>query len=169
MYHTTQAIVLKKKEVGEADLLVTLYTKDFGKIHAFAQGIRKHGAKLRGHLETLSMSTVGIIIGGKKERIIHASVECSWDRIREDPDRIGAALYLLRLVDLHCMEGERDERLWNFLFQSFQELNREKIAISIHQFLDTCESQFLDILGYAGKKDMVFLGRALARPIKFDI
>ena len=37
----TNCIVLKKKEMKEADLLVTLFSKDYGKIMATAYGIRK--------------------------------------------------------------------------------------------------------------------------------
>ena len=37
----TNCIVLKKKEMKEADLLVTLFSKEYGKIMATAYGIRK--------------------------------------------------------------------------------------------------------------------------------
>ena len=37
----TNCIVLKKKEMKEADLLVTLFSKYYGKIMATAYGIRK--------------------------------------------------------------------------------------------------------------------------------
>ena len=37
----TSCIVLKKVEMREADLLVTLFSKDYGKIMATAYGIRK--------------------------------------------------------------------------------------------------------------------------------
>ena len=52
--YTTEGIILKKIDVGEANALFTIYTKDYGKIRAVAQGVKKEGAKLQGHLEPLA-------------------------------------------------------------------------------------------------------------------
>ena len=54
--HSTEGIILKKEPYGEADLLITILTKDFGKIKVMAQGVRKEAAKLKGHFEPLTHS-----------------------------------------------------------------------------------------------------------------
>ena len=37
----TEAIVLKQFDLGEADKIITFYSKDYGKIRAVARGVRK--------------------------------------------------------------------------------------------------------------------------------
>lgn len=48
--HYTTAIVLKVSPKGEIDSIVTLYTKDFGKVIAKAKSLKKITSKLAGHL-----------------------------------------------------------------------------------------------------------------------
>ena len=120
--YATRAVVLKKMAVGEADELVTLYTADFGKIRARAQGVKKEGAKLRGHLETLTISVIGFVLGKNGERLTHSRMIESFPRIRGDSERLAAACQMARIIDDACMEGERDERLWSILEQGLRGL-----------------------------------------------
>ena len=82
--YTTDAIVLKKIDVGEHDALYMLYTEGYGKMRAVAAGIKKPEAKLRGHLEPLSLSRIRFVTGKNRERIIGASLLNFWDGIRGD-------------------------------------------------------------------------------------
>lgn len=54
MYTKHTGIILKKHPLGEADELVTVYTKDSGKLRAKAAGSRKIRSKLGGVLQTLN-------------------------------------------------------------------------------------------------------------------
>src|SRR3989344_4423118 len=80
--HATDAFVLKKLDIGEADVLYALYTRDFGKVVARAQGIRKNEAKLRGHLEPFSLSVVRLISARHGEKLIGASLVRFGERMR---------------------------------------------------------------------------------------
>jgi len=57
----TEAIVLDRKESGEADCLLILYTQDLGKITAKAKSLRKITSKLNGHLQPLNLIKVRLI------------------------------------------------------------------------------------------------------------
>ncbi|MEK7481937.1 MAG: DNA repair protein RecO, partial [Patescibacteria group bacterium] len=57
----TEAIVLDRKESGEADGLLILYTQDLGKITAKAKSLRKITSKLSGHLQPLNLIKVRLI------------------------------------------------------------------------------------------------------------
>ncbi len=46
----TEAIVLRRKDFGEADRILTLFTPELGKIRALAKGIRKPASRKAGHL-----------------------------------------------------------------------------------------------------------------------
>ena len=45
------AIVLRTHKLGEADRIVTMLTKNHGKVRAVAKGVRKMTSKKAGHLE----------------------------------------------------------------------------------------------------------------------
>jgi len=63
VHYRTQGLILKKEDQGEADLLFTIYTKDFGKLEILGRAIRKISSKLRSGAEIFYLSEVEFIQG----------------------------------------------------------------------------------------------------------
>ncbi len=126
--YQTEGVVLKKIAVGEADEFITFYTRDFGKMRALAQGVKKEQAKLRGHIEPLNRAALGFVIGRNGERLVYAQAIESYPSIREDLDRLTAARCVSALIDEQCFEGERDERLWSILEQTLHDLDEQGLS-----------------------------------------
>ena len=49
--YRTDAIILRRSDLGEADRILTVYTPHLGKLRAIAKGVRKPGSRKAGHLE----------------------------------------------------------------------------------------------------------------------
>lgn len=160
--HFTDAIALSKIPLGEADMLFFLYTKDFGKIRARAQGVKKPEAKLRGHLEAFNAARVGFIETRKGERLIYAEAIEVWPRIREDFDRTSAASYFTALLDHSTFPGERDGALWEHLYQGLRSLEENGPSSELYK---NFEDGLLAKLGYGGAGDISILGLPVARPV----
>ena len=72
-----EAITLGYTTLGEADLLVTIYTKEQGKIRAVAKGARRSTSKLVGHLEPLTlakMSMAQLLLRLTHHVAVHSSI-----------------------------------------------------------------------------------------------
>lgn len=67
--HTTRAYVLSKRNVGEANCLFKLFTRNFGVIQATAQSVRLERSKLRFGLQRFSLAEVSIVRGRAGWRI----------------------------------------------------------------------------------------------------
>ena len=146
--YLTHGIVLAKKEIGEADMLYTIYTKNFGKMRAHAQGIRKEGAKLRGHIEVLSVSSLGFVIGKRSPRLVYAKLLSFWEALRANPIALRAALVLSRWVDTHSFPGLPDEPIYTFLLQQMEILEKGTLTQgTIKSFLDAQKRELTDLLG----------------------
>lgn len=152
--YITEGLILKKIDAGEADAFFIVYTKDFGKIRALAQGIKKEGAKLKGHLELLNLTSIGFVLGKNGERLTRAQIINSWPEIRNDSDKLKTALFMVGFVDRYCLVGEKDEKLWGLLINSFGELGQKEFSA---QFIKRFEKQFLAALGYGGISDFAVL------------
>src|SRR3989344_412843 len=117
MEYRYNAIILKKREVGETDRIYTLYTEEGGKIRALAKGVRKSEAKLAGQLETLMQGLVIIIRGRGMGKIAGAVSENVFPSIRSDLEILKETLNTVdtfeRLVDLE----EPDKELFSLLFR----------------------------------------------------
>ena len=59
----TKAIILARTNFAEADRILTILTKDFGKIKVIAKGVRKERSKLAGSIEPFCVSDISFIVG----------------------------------------------------------------------------------------------------------
>lgn len=104
----TQGIVLRARDLGEHDRLVTLYTRDHGRFTAVAQGARRLRSRFGGALEPF---TWGEVIGFEREgrdlaRLDHFDIRRSFRALREDLERLGQGARLLEAI--LRLTGERD-------------------------------------------------------------
>jgi DNA repair protein RecO (recombination protein O) len=113
--YRSEAIVLRRSNFGEADRMLTLYSKEFGKIRALAKGARKPQTRKTGHVE-LFMRTNFMFARGKNIDIItQAEMVEAYQQLRTDLVRTTYASYAVELVDLLTVEADQDLRKYNLL------------------------------------------------------
>lgn len=147
----TDAIVLKRIDVGEHDALYMFYTREYGKMRALAVGIKKPGAKLRGHLELFSLSRIRFILGRNREKLIGASLTDFWHGVRGNARKLAAAHHIIHRIDGECMEGQRDDALWELLVRSFHALDgQEESDVHADDFIRRFDHDLREAMGYGG-------------------
>jgi len=110
MRHTrsfrAEAVVLRHADWSEADRLLTLFTREHGKLRAIAKGARKMLSRKAGHLEPFTRVTIQLARG--RELPIVAQVETldAYLPIREDLVKVGYAAYVLELIDRFTYDEE---------------------------------------------------------------
>ena len=72
--YRTEAIVLRRKDIGEADRILTLFTPGAGKVRAVAKGIRKPRSRKAGHLELFTCAKLLLAVGRDLDIITQAEV-----------------------------------------------------------------------------------------------
>lgn len=111
----SEAIVLRRSNFGEADRLLTLYTRERGKIKAIAKGARKPQTRKAGHVE-LFMRTQFLFAQGKELAIItQAELVEPYTPLRQDLVRTTYASYLVELLDRFTAVEDRDTRKYDLL------------------------------------------------------
>ena len=95
----TNCIVLKKKEMKEADLLVTLFSKEYGKIMATAYGIRK--SRKRNVVSLNPLNEVEITLSQKNNFYVVQDVEIlkNFKNILKNIEKLEISLYVLDSID----------------------------------------------------------------------
>ncbi len=118
--YNTKAVVLKKKELGEADSILTLYTPHRGKLRAVAKGVRRPKSKLGGHVELLTYSDM-LLARSKNLDIITQSQNIeSFLPLRDDLFRTSQALYVVELVERFTVEGQENYPLFILLVDTMR-------------------------------------------------
>ncbi len=113
--YRTEAVVLRRQELGEADRLLTLFTPAHGKLRALAKGIRRPGSRKAGHLEPFSRVDVLVARGRELDIITQAEALDDHPHLADDLVRFGQAAYMAELMDRFAVEGESNPPLYGLL------------------------------------------------------
>lgn len=150
---TTPSILLRSRDIGEADRLYTFYTRDHGKIEAVATGVRKIKSKLAGHCVPHAIIRCTFFPGRREMRLIQATALTHYPHIVRNFFSYGAAAYAREAVDLMTKSGVSDALLFDLLDRFFDGMEKGKAAphLLLHAFL----FRFLSALGYRPKTSSV--------------
>ena len=102
----TPALILKRRNFGEADRQLTLLTPRYGKFDALAKGARKPASKKTGHVELFMKSDVLIGKGRTLDIITQAEMIEPYLAIREDLERGAYASYATELLDRFTFDSD---------------------------------------------------------------
>jgi DNA repair protein RecO (recombination protein O) len=120
--YRTEAIILRRHDLGEADRLLTLYTPEKGKLRAIAKGVRKPTSRKSGHLELFSHSSLLVAKGRNLDVITQAETIHGYRALREDLDRLTQAHYVAELLDQLTTEGQENKLAFELLVATLQRL-----------------------------------------------
>jgi len=145
--HKTEGFVLKSFSYGESDLIVTFYSREFGKIKGIAKGAKRSKKRFANVFEPFSLTR---IIFSRKSRDMLALIEsCEivdhYALIRQDLEKTLTASYFIELADHFSPEGRNNEDLFSLLSDFLLLLTRENISDAIIRFF---EMRLLKIAGF---------------------
>jgi len=122
------AIILKRSAYREADLLVTAYTRNFGRLALVARGAKKPGSKLAGHLEPLTLADLMIISGRGRDYVGGAVAVKAFSRLKGDLNKLYFAGRALKQFERLVRGNEKDERLFSFLVSWLEILDAAPVS-----------------------------------------
>jgi len=120
--YQTEAIIIKKTKLGEADRILTLYTPHLGKIQAKAKGVRRPRSKLAGHLELLTYSLVSLARGRNLDVITGSQTINSFLPLKSDLWLTSCALYVTELVNQFTPDHVENYPLFQLLLETMEQL-----------------------------------------------
>ena len=120
--YQTEAIVIKKTKLGEADSILTLYTPHMGKIQGFAKSLRKPRSKLAGHLELLTYSLVSFARGKNLDTITGSQTINTFLPLKSDLWLTSCALYATELVNQFTVDHVENYPLFQLLKETMEQL-----------------------------------------------
>ena len=141
-----QAIILKKQAYGEADEIITFFSREAGKVRALAKSVKLAKARLQNALQALFW--VDLVLAGKGEhlpKIIFAEPRKTFSRLRHDLNSLKRAFYASELVLKFTPDGQRNEQLFDLLLDFLKYLEAE--GTDLESALAKFKAGFLSAVG----------------------
>jgi DNA repair protein RecO (recombination protein O) len=140
-----EAVVLRHSDYGEADRLLTLYTREQGKLRAIAKGVRKMQSRKAGHLEPFTQVVLMLARGHDLWIVTQAEAVDSLQPLRENLSRLGYAGYVVELLDRFTYEEGQNWQLYQLLVETLKRLSAEEDPFVPVRYY---EMRLLDLLGF---------------------
>lgn len=143
---TTPAILLRRVDYGDYDLIITFFSLNRGKISAIAKSAKKSAKRFSGVLELFSVMEIGC----REPRmpglpvLEEATLQQPFPGIRRDIQKTAYASYWVELVQGWMEENQKQVRLYRLLEYALQQIDGEtmpKEGLSIlfqMRFLQLC-------------------------------
>ena len=164
---TSEGFVLARRNFGEADRIIDIYSKEKGKISLIAKGVRRPKSRKRGHLEIFSKISFQAVNGKGMGILTEAETLNSFPEIRKSIKKVALAYYFMEVVGKIIRDEEKNIEFYEFLDGTFERVSKEK---GLKKMRYDFVVGTLKILGYWPKdKDLPFPDEKLEEVIERQI
>lgn len=155
IYHT-HGFILGSRNIGEANKLFVIYTREMGLIRATAQGVRLNKSKLRFALQDFSYAHIDLVRGRDIWRVTSATTVTSFPYARSDEQSLLLIARISKLIERVCDGEEANEKIFDdftqalYLIDDIYMTSIRREALELYLVL-----RIMNLLGYIGESELL--------------
>lgn len=141
------AIVLRLVEFSESSLVVTLYTRDFGKVSALAKGARRLKGPFESALDHLAICRVVFLrkSGDSLDLLTEAKLERRFRNRGKDLANLYAGYYVAELLGELTARGDAQVELFDLALRTLARLDSARSTTGVVEYF---ELRMLTLIGH---------------------
>lgn len=165
----TEGIVIKRKNVGEGDRILTVFSKNRGKIQMRAKGVRKISSRRAGHIELLNYCVFSLHQGKSMPILTEVEAREDFYDLKKDLKKISLAYHICELVDGLCAENQENYEIFLLLGRTLRKIS---IQNNLKDVIRNFELELLRLLGFYSRLERIelntheFIENILERKLK---
>lgn len=125
-WYFSEAIVLTRRNYSEADRILIVASKYYGKIVLLAKGVRKPKSRKRGSIEVFSKIKFSAARGKVFDIVTEVEMLNFHNGIRSNLKKISLAYYFMEVVDRIIQQEEKNGEIFDLLDHYLEKLGSEK-------------------------------------------
>lgn len=106
------AVILKRQNFGEASSIITVFTKNHGKLKILAKGSRKIKSKFMGHIEPFSLVKISIVSGRSFEILTSIEIKKSHHNLKGSLKHLPQLSYISEITECITCENLSNSALF---------------------------------------------------------
>ncbi len=160
--YRAEGMVLRRIDYGEADRILTIFTREQGKIRAIAKGARKTTSRLAGYIELLNRTHFMLATGRDLDIVTQGEIRERYEHLSRTYWHATAGYYIAEAIDRALEDREPQTAVYTLACATLHRLNEDAAAwlsdpvpsnkagpaargwAAVRNF----EIQLLDLLGY---------------------
>jgi DNA repair protein RecO (recombination protein O) len=132
-----EGVVLRHRDMGEADRLITLLTPDHGIVRAVARGARKPTSKTGGHLDLLRHVSLTVSEGRAFRTVGQVESVEGHRSLRDDLGRMSRGIYFAELAERFSVEDAPNAAVFRLLARSLGLLEKTPAPDLLTRWFET--------------------------------
>lgn len=124
--YSDEGIVLARRNYGEADRILVVYSKAHGRTSLIAKGVRRPTSRKRGHIEVFNYVRFQAAAGRGLDIMTEAEVIENFKEVRGSLKKVSLAYYFAEVIGRITHEGEPNAMLFNLILDYLEKLKRTK-------------------------------------------
>lgn len=160
MFEKTEGIVLRVTEYKDTDKLLTVLTRDLGKVTMKARGVKGRNSKLRAASQILTFSEFTVSDYQGRYLITEAVTKELFPELQNDLTLLSLASYFVQVCDMVAQEADPMPELLSLLLNALYALSKlhlpQAMVKAVFELRTACIAGFLpDLRGCAicGRED----------------
>ncbi len=154
-FFTTEALVIGSMRYGEADRIVTLYTRDRGRLSAIAKGVRRLKSKTGGRLEPFTLVRASFHTGrGSLYTVAGVETLRTFQGVRDQLFRMEEGARLFSAVRRLFPGEEASVPAFNLLVRGVAQLAESSDRTAAANVVLATRLKLLVLLGYAPEMNL---------------
>lgn len=155
IYHT-YGFIISSRNSGEANKMLTIYTKEMGLVRAVAQGVRLNKSKLRFALQDFSYAHIDLVRGRDIWRVTSATTVTSFPYARSDEQSLLLIARISKLIERVCDGEEANEKIFDDFTQALYLIDDIYITSIRREALELyLVLRIMNLLGYIGESELL--------------
>ena len=142
----TEGIVLSEIRFRDTSKILTIYTRELGKISVMAHGAYRPKSRLLANTQPFSYNEFQLSKGKNFYYINQADIIDTFYNIRNTMERIGFGFFMLELLDKSIIEEEKNEKIFILLLKGLNILSN--LDSNHLKFIISYELKYISFLGY---------------------
>lgn len=144
----TEAIVVRRRNFGETDRILTVFTRNHGLLSIKAKGVRNISSKRAPHVELLNLSILSIYSGRSLPILTEAHSINTFQEIKKDLSKVGTAFHVCELINELCPPHQENRTVFSLILDT---LERIKLSSNPAEAISNFEIELLTLLGFWNK------------------
>jgi DNA repair protein RecO (recombination protein O) len=144
--YKAEGIVLSRRDLGDMDRIVTLYTREFGRRRLVARSVKRPNSQFAPHIELFTRVRVVAVAGMNLDVLTQAQTIKTYPQLRDDLTAYAAAGWVIELIDGLSIDGESVPTAYAAIAEFLELLNAAQNPPE--PLLSAITLKLLDIHGY---------------------
>jgi DNA repair protein RecO (recombination protein O) len=126
--YSSEGIVIARYKYSEADRLIVIFSRDYGKLSLLAKSVRRPKSRKRGSLEVFSRLKFSAARGKSLDILTETDLIDSFSDLRGSLSKVALIYYYLEVVNKITRDDDENAAVYDLLTSAIDELRRSSVS-----------------------------------------